>query len=299
MERDYSRQEVLDIIESEARERNIPRDDFMRFAYIETGGTFNEQASRGAAGAKGLFQFVPYRRHGFPRSTRMQFKKAIVVACTVAIAACQANTTPHTAVDAPALSERTSAVTTDPPVGHAGELSSQKDEIMTEQLRAFADGNTNVLDIQQGDLEGNGGQGAVLVLDHPGTGNEKLGEGKPRSLLLITRDGAGRLQQVGRNDLLIPCAQCGGLAGDPFGYIQVNDGRFTVLTEGGSRERWSNEYAFKYSAGQQGWVLEKAVRTVVDTETGEEKRIELTSEQFGSIRFDEFDPEVLPRAEKR
>jgi len=59
MERDYSRQEVLDIIESEARQRNIPRDDFMRFAYIETGGTFNEQASRGAAGAKGLFQFVP------------------------------------------------------------------------------------------------------------------------------------------------------------------------------------------------------------------------------------------------
>ena len=59
MERDYSRREVLDIIENEARERNIPRNDFMRFAYIETGGTFNEQASRGAAGAKGLFQFVP------------------------------------------------------------------------------------------------------------------------------------------------------------------------------------------------------------------------------------------------
>ena len=59
MERDYSRQEVLDIIEREAQERSIPRDDFMRFAYIETGGTFNEQASRGAAGAKGLFQFVP------------------------------------------------------------------------------------------------------------------------------------------------------------------------------------------------------------------------------------------------
>ncbi|MGH8025735.1 MAG: XVIPCD domain-containing protein [Pseudoxanthomonas sp.] len=59
MERDYSRAEVLDIIEREAQERNIPRDDFMRFAYIETGGTFNEQASRGERGAKGLFQFVP------------------------------------------------------------------------------------------------------------------------------------------------------------------------------------------------------------------------------------------------
>lgn len=59
MERDYSRAEVLDIIERKAGERNIPRDDFMRFAYIETGGTFNEQASRGERGAKGLFQFVP------------------------------------------------------------------------------------------------------------------------------------------------------------------------------------------------------------------------------------------------
>ncbi|MBV6850003.1 hypothetical protein KWH43_12405 [Xanthomonas campestris pv. heliotropii] len=31
----------------------------MRFAYIETGGQFNEQASRGPNSAKGLFQFVP------------------------------------------------------------------------------------------------------------------------------------------------------------------------------------------------------------------------------------------------
>jgi hypothetical protein len=59
MARDYSRSEVLDIIEAEARERGIPRDDFLRFAYIETGGTFDEAASRGPRGAKGLFQFVP------------------------------------------------------------------------------------------------------------------------------------------------------------------------------------------------------------------------------------------------
>ena len=59
MAHDYSRKEVLGIIEREAEERNIPRDDFMRFAYIETGGTFNELSSRGPQGAKGLFQFVP------------------------------------------------------------------------------------------------------------------------------------------------------------------------------------------------------------------------------------------------
>ncbi|WP_372177256.1 XVIPCD domain-containing protein [Xanthomonas axonopodis pv. phyllanthi] len=59
MARDYNRAEVLDIIEREAQQRGIPRDDFMRFAYIETGGQFNEQASRGPNSAKGLFQFVP------------------------------------------------------------------------------------------------------------------------------------------------------------------------------------------------------------------------------------------------
>lgn len=59
MTRDYSRREVLGIIEAEARERGIPRDDFLRFAYIETGGTFDESVSRGPNGAKGLFQFVP------------------------------------------------------------------------------------------------------------------------------------------------------------------------------------------------------------------------------------------------
>jgi peptidoglycan hydrolase-like protein with peptidoglycan-binding domain len=59
MPRDYSKTEILDIIEKEAKERGIPRDDFLRFAYIETGGKFDETANRGPNGAKGLFQFVP------------------------------------------------------------------------------------------------------------------------------------------------------------------------------------------------------------------------------------------------
>lgn len=55
---DYTRQQVLDIIEREANERGIPRDDFLRFAAIETGNTFDENA-RNPSGAKGLFQFMP------------------------------------------------------------------------------------------------------------------------------------------------------------------------------------------------------------------------------------------------
>jgi hypothetical protein len=59
MAHDYTRAQVLDIIERKAAEHDIPRDDFLRFARIEVGEKFNELASRGPHGAKGLFQFVP------------------------------------------------------------------------------------------------------------------------------------------------------------------------------------------------------------------------------------------------
>jgi murein DD-endopeptidase MepM/ murein hydrolase activator NlpD len=57
--RDYSKQEVLDIVEAAAKKHGIPRDDFLRFTAIETGFTYNERAINPSSGAKGLFQFLP------------------------------------------------------------------------------------------------------------------------------------------------------------------------------------------------------------------------------------------------
>lgn len=58
MSQEYSRSQVLDIIEAEALKRHIPKDDFLRFADIETGGTFNAHAQSTHSSAKGLFQFT-------------------------------------------------------------------------------------------------------------------------------------------------------------------------------------------------------------------------------------------------
>ena len=58
-QRDYSRQEVLDIIEQVAKRKGIPSEDFLRFAHIETGGQFDERAHNSRTDAKGLFQFLP------------------------------------------------------------------------------------------------------------------------------------------------------------------------------------------------------------------------------------------------
>ncbi|MBD9479324.1 peptidoglycan-binding protein [Pseudoxanthomonas sp. PXM02] len=58
MASDYTREQILDIVERQAQASGIPREDFLRFAYIETGGRFNPDASN-PSGAKGLFQFMP------------------------------------------------------------------------------------------------------------------------------------------------------------------------------------------------------------------------------------------------
>jgi hypothetical protein len=55
---EYSRSQVLDIIEAEALKRHIPKDDFLRFADIETGGKFNPNAHSDRSSASGLFQFT-------------------------------------------------------------------------------------------------------------------------------------------------------------------------------------------------------------------------------------------------
>lgn len=54
-----NRSAVLDIIERQAERSHIPREDFLRFAHIETGGKFDPNAHNRDSGAKGLFQFVP------------------------------------------------------------------------------------------------------------------------------------------------------------------------------------------------------------------------------------------------
>lgn len=57
--RDYTRAEVIQIIAETARNHGIDKDDFLRAAYIETGGRFDERAYNAGSRAAGLFQFLP------------------------------------------------------------------------------------------------------------------------------------------------------------------------------------------------------------------------------------------------
>lgn len=114
-------------------------------------------------------------------------------------------------------------------------------------------------------------------------------------MLLVTRNADGHLQVAARNDRIVPCERCGGLAGDPFGYARIDKEGFTLVTEGGSRGHWWNEYTFKYDTARRNWMLEEVRRGVRDTVDGSASEITLTEKNLGTVRFEDFDPSTLPQ----
>jgi hypothetical protein len=163
-----------------------------------------------------------------------------------------------------------------------------------DDLKGLTVDGSKLLDVQIGDLTAQGDAAALVVLEHPASGDPSAREAPPRTLLLVTRDGQGQLRTLAQNDKIVPCARCGGASGDPYSYSHVATGRFTVVTEGGSREHWWNEFHFKYAPEINGWVLHEAVRGVSDTKTGRKKQIDLSAQAFGFIKFNDFDPSSLP-----
>lgn len=166
-----------------------------------------------------------------------------------------------------------------------------------DDLHVFATNGDKVLASKAGDLNRNGRPDVLLVLDPTTTGNEKLSERPARSVLVLIRGANGQLRKVAQNDKLVPCAQCGGIAGDPFSYVQITSNGFTVVTEGGSRQHWSNEYTFAYSAQHSDWLLSSLKREVTDRDTGKHEQIDLSPKDFGVITFANFDPSTQPEVE--
>jgi hypothetical protein len=165
-----------------------------------------------------------------------------------------------------------------------------------DDLKSFATGGAKVLESIKGDLTGDGRQGAVLIIDPPGGANAKLGEGPARDVLLVVPDASGHLQKAASNARIVPCATCGGIAGDPYGYTRVGKGEFTIVNGGGSRERWSDEFTFTWSAAKKDWLASHVVRKVSDDESGKEKQVDLSAKDLGGVTFKDFDPSHLPEA---
>lgn len=164
-----------------------------------------------------------------------------------------------------------------------------------QDVSSFVPVGMTVLETLRGDLTGNAHSDALLVFSPPEPTDAKLGEGAPRTVLLLTQDASGALHKAAENGRIVPCARCGGMAGDPYAFSRIEAGRFTISVSGGSRERWADDYTFRYVPEQKNWQLDKVVRELTDTQGGQHTKLELSPKDFGQVSFADFDPATLPK----
>jgi len=156
---------------------------------------------------------------------------------------------------------------------------------------AFVPSGANLLEAVRGVCNGDGVQYQLLVIDQPAPEGLVAGQHGPNRVLLLLRgDGGGRWQLAARNDKLVPCSTRGGLAGDPFAYAMVEEDTFSVITNGGSRQRWSSTYTFRYASAERDCWVDTVRRKVVDIETEATNIREFSAAEIGRVRFEDFDP---------
>ncbi len=159
---------------------------------------------------------------------------------------------------------------------------------------AFVPSGANLLEAVRGERNGEGVQYQLLVIDQPSPEGLSPGQHGPNRVLLLLRgDGRGRWQLAARNDTLVPCSTRGGLAGDPFAYAMVEEDTFSVITNGGSRQRWSSTYTFRYAPADRACWVDAVRRKVVDIETEATNIREFSATELGRVRFEDFDPATV------
>ena len=153
-------------------------------------------------------------------------------------------------------------------------------------VQPFVEKDTTVLVVERGDLNRDGREDAVLVL-------EPAEPDQPRPLLILVRDEKGALKLAKRSAKAVGCKECGGIMGDPFQSIRIEKGRFTVEHYGGSSWRWTASYTFGWSRRDQSWQLVRVEQSSFHATEPEkaETTVHKPPKDFGLIDVTDFDPD--------
>lgn len=148
----------------------------------------------------------------------------------------------------------------------------------------FVEPGTKLLSVHAADLNGDGTQDYLLVLQRGDTQGT-------RPLLIVGREKSGALKLLKRNEQVVGCAECGGMMGDPLQALEVKGQGFTVETAGGSVDRWSNSFTFTYSRKDKTWKLARAeVSTHAASDPDSVRTKVYLPRDFGAIDIARFDP---------
>lgn len=213
---------------------------------------------------------------------------SLAVALAASLSACGSSTSMYVppAASTPAenaLTAPDSGARTDAPAGIAHAPTPTSPGIGADITR-FVPNDTMVRMVKRGDLDGDGDQDVLLVLE-----KKAQAESAPRTLLILQSTAGDSLEKVVENPNAILCPSCGGTMGDPLSDMSIHAGGFELAFEGGSRELWSRTYSFAYSKTEDDWHLERIDIKVLDRIDGREEESHSTRETFGVVSIKEFD----------
>lgn len=120
----------------------------------------------------------------------------------------------------------------------------------------------------------------------------ELSEGESkRPLEIFIGKADGTFELVERNENVVLCYACGGIFGDPYEAVSIENGSFTVSHYGGSNWRWSRAITFSYVKDYNTWLLTDD--SGISYNVNEEEKTTETQinnpEDFGKVRFKDFD----------
>jgi len=159
-----------------------------------------------------------------------------------------------------------------------------KKEIQKTLFEKFLPDGYTLLQEARGDINQDGFEDAVLVLKSIEA--DSLWSDAARPLLLLVGDDGGNFKISARNDSVVLCCGCGGVFGDPFEGISINDNYFSVEHYGGSSWRWARKAVFRYDARLNDWFLYKTEGISYHTSNPDSTTQTVnTADDFGQISF--------------
>ena len=111
-----------------------------------------------------------------------------------------------------------------------------------------------ILDSLSGDINNDKIKDLVLILKYY---KEDENFDTTRPLLLLEGNNQGLYRLMAKNDNVILCKICGGVYGDPFEGISIENTGFTLDFRGGSRWRWTRHISFKFDKSSSQFLLQR------------------------------------------
>ena len=159
-------------------------------------------------------------------------------------------------------------------------------------LDQFIPEGYTLLDTISGNLNLDQYQDMIVVLKKIGEEETSNVVDNPekRPLLILLGQADNTFKLAARNDNAVYCVNCGGMMGDPYVRVVVNDGNFSIEHYGGSAWRWARNITFQYSPEDENWYLYQDVDETFHASEHEDVTSKIrTTKDFGKIPFEEFD----------